>query len=339
MKVVIAHRNGQPKVVDLPDPQLGGNCVTVRVSHSAMRLPEELFQIADAARLTPKGQDGFTIGSCASGTIVDVGPGVKSLKGGLRVAVTGAPYVFHSSLLVVPESLAVELPKKVNHEEGSYAGQGAIAMNIVRTARVQLGEIVLVFGADLVGLLAAQIVRAAGAVPILVDDSEYRLNKARAVGVTHTFLPDDDQMIRAVDTLTSGQGADAALLTRLDRGESFTTGCDFLREGGTLVLGTSISEPLPLLDLRAKKISLRTSSGGGAASNDPTVPWDEDLIPRALARWTQRENMLCFCHLLGDRRVQISPLVTDRIPIERAPMAYEKAQRSRDAVLGVVLTT
>lgn len=338
MKVVIAHRNGQARVVDLPDPQLAGNCVMVRVSHAAMRLPEELFQVADAASLTPKGQDGFTIGSCASGTIVDVGPTVKTLKGGLRVAVTGAPYVFHSTLLMVPESLAVELPKKVNHEEGSFAGQGAIAMNIVRTAHVQLGEVVLVHGADLIGLMAAQIARAAGAVPILVDESEYRLNKARAVGISHTFVPGDDQIIRAIDTLTHGQGVDSALLTRTDGGEAFQDACVYLREGGCLVLGATISEPLPLMELRAKKISLRSASGGGAAPVDPTADWDEETIPRSLARWTQRENMLCFSNLLGDRRIQVSPLVTDRIPIERAPMAYEKAMRSRDAVLGVVLT-
>lgn len=338
MKVVIAHRSGQPKVVEVPDTQLAGNCVSVRVSHSAMRLPEELFLVDDAAQRTPAGQDGFPVGSCASGTVVDVGPGVQTLKGGLRVAVTGAPFVYHSTFLVVPEPLVVELPKKVNHEEGSYAGQGAIALNIVRTARVQLGEVVLVFGADLVGLVAAQIVRAAGAHPVIIDDSEYRLNKARAVGVPSTFLPDDDQVIRQLDHLTHGQGADCALLTRMDRGESFQSSCDYLRDGGTIVLGVSPIDSLPLGQLRSKGIELRSATGGGKVPMDPSNPGGDELFHRDRERWTQRENMLCFCNLLADRRVQVSPLVTDRAPIERAPMVYEKAMRSRDAVLGVVLT-
>ena len=38
-------------------------------------------------------------------------------------------------------------------------------------------------GADMLGLLTAQIVKAAGATPVLIDSSEFRLKKAASVGI------------------------------------------------------------------------------------------------------------------------------------------------------------
>lgn len=338
MKVVIAHRTGQAKVVELPEPKGGRHFVTVRISHSAMRLPEEILEIEQAPKRIPPGQDGLPVGSMASGTIVSCGAGVRSLKTGLRVAVAGAPYVYHASQLVVPEHLAVELPKKVNHEEGAFAGQGAVALHLLRTGRVQLGEIVLVMGADMLGLLTVQVVRAAGAIPILVDESEFRLNKARAVGIAHAFVPRDEALVRTVDQLSDGHGADTALLTQLGDDAAFARAAQLLRFGGRLVLGVPLFTSAPLDSLREKRLELLHGVGGGPQLEDPDEKTRGLQVPRAVARWSERDNMGCFTNLLAERKVQLSPLISDRLPIERAPTAYEKAGRGRDSVLGVVLT-
>jgi NADPH:quinone reductase-like Zn-dependent oxidoreductase len=338
MKVVIAHRTGQPRVVDLAEPKLGRSCVLVRVSHSAIALPDELQRLEQVPRALKRGQDGVPLGSGASGTIMEVGGGVRSLKAGLRVAVYGAPAVYHATQLVVPESMTVELPKKVNHEEGSFAGQGAVALNLLRSAGVQLGETVLIFGADLLGILLAQCVRAAGAVPIVVDDSEGRLGKARAVGVGHAFPKCDDQLVRTVVSLTDGHGVDAAILTRRDDPTAISGSLQMLRTGGTIVAGIASHETVDLGLLREKEGKLITTLGPGPGSGDPEFELRNAPYPRTISRWTARDNMACFCNLLAERKVQVSPLVTDRIPLDRAPLAYEKAGRSRDSALAIVLT-
>ncbi len=338
MKVVIAHSSREPKVVELPDPPGARGYINVRVSHSAMVLPDELTHIERAPEMIKKGQDGIPLGSCASGTIIDVGEGVKKLKAGLRVAVAGSPYVYHGGNLVVPENLAVELPKKVNHEEGAFAGLGARGLHLVRTGGIQLGEIVIVFGADLLGLITAQLVRAAGATAVLVDDSEFRLNKARMLGIAHAMLPDDEELIRLVDQLSAGHGVDGALLTRSGDTKSFALAAEFVREGGKIVQGASIGKNAPLDYLREKRVSLLPAVGAGAGAGDRDFEVTGAGYPRSMIRRTERDNMGCFCNLLADRKVQLSPLVTDRIPIDRAPVAYEKASRGRDSVLGVVLT-
>lgn len=323
MKLVIAHRSGEPRVIDVPEPRGGKNFVTVRVSHSGMSLPGELDVIAQAPQRTRRGDDGIPLGGYASGIVMAIGSGVKDVKEGIRVAVSGARYVYHAGQVVVPEELVVELPKKVNHEEGAFVGLGAAALNLVRGARVQLGEVVLVFGADLRGLVAAQLVRAAGAIPILIDESDSRLNKVHALGINHTFKPDDDELVRTLDGLSSGQGADSALLTRAHDAAAFDTAAKLLRPRGLMVLGEYLNAKIDVDRLREKGINLVTAEGGGTSE---------------LVRWTERENMICFCNLLADRKVQVSPLITDRVPLERAPTIYEKAQRNRDAVVACVLT-
>lgn len=338
MRVVIAHRSGEPRVVDLAEPRGGENYVTVRISHSAMVLPDELYQIADASKRVKRGEDGIPLGSTASGTILQIGQEVRTLKAGLRVALSGVPYVYHGEQLVVPEYLAVELPKKVNHEEGSFAGLGAKALNLVRTGNTEVGSTVLVMGSDMLGLLAAQLVRAAGATPILVDDSEYRLNKARALGIMNIFEPEDDQLIKVVDSVTQGQGVDAALLTRVGDHLAYSVAAHLVREGGVIVLGAPLMDTVSVDLLRSKGMEIRSANDGGHGAGDRAFELLGQGYPRRLVRWTVRDNMGCFCNLLAERRVQISPLITDRVPAERAATIYEKASRSRDSALGVVLT-
>ncbi|MCC6547549.1 zinc-binding dehydrogenase [Candidatus Sumerlaeota bacterium] len=322
MKLVIAHRSGESRVIDVAEPRGGRNFVTVRVSHSGMTLPAELDLIAQASRRTRKGDDGIPLGGYASGVVLEVGSGVKSIKEGIRVTVSGSRYVYHAGQVVVPEELVVELPKKVNHEEGAFAGMGASALNIVRAANVQIGEVVLVIGADLRGLITAQLVRASGAIPVLIDDSDFRLAKVHPLGITHTFTPDDTELVRIVDTLTDGRGADSALITRANDHKGFGAALRLLRHRGTVILGDYLGARFDADPLREKAINLRSAEGGGIEGS----------------RWTEHDNMNCFCSLLADRKVQISPLITDRVPLERAPTIYEKAQRNRDAVIACVLT-
>lgn len=338
MKAVIAHRDGSPHVVQLPEPPLGARTVQIRVSHSAVWLPDELALISVAAKRLKKGQDGLPLGRMCSGILDAIGQRATGLKEGLRVAAFGEPYVYHAGNLSVPATLVVELPKKVNHEEGAFAGQGAVAMNLFRATGSGLGETVLVFGAGMTGILAAQIARAAGTVPVLVDESDHRLSKARNVGITHASLPERDEFVREIDKLTGGQGADAAIVTS----DSFATASEWaamaLRVGGTLVLGEGSPGTPPVEEIEAKELTVRAVRGGGAGHGDPHFEQQGVVPPRQLVRWTVRDNMVVFLNLLADRKVQIAPLISERIPLERAPHLYDKIARSPQTAIGAVLT-
>jgi hypothetical protein len=96
--------------------------------------------IRQVRRYLQPGEDGIPLGYSCSGTIEKVGEAVRNLREGFRVACYGAPYVYHAEMLSVPRNLAVELPKKVNHEEGAFTGIGAIAMHAFRRPKWASGK-------------------------------------------------------------------------------------------------------------------------------------------------------------------------------------------------------
>lgn len=339
MKVVIAQRDSTVRVVDLPAPGLTRGCALVKVTHAALTLPEEAEQIRRADSLIPAGQDGVPLGAAVSGVIETVGEGVRRVRPGFRVAAFGFPYVYHASQLVVPENLLVELPKKVNHEEGAFAGQGAAAVNALRRSRLALGEVGVVLGADLPGLILAQVLRAAGVVTVVADVGEFRLGKAKSLNLPHVVdAGDADGIKRAVESASDGYGADAVFVPRPRDSQAVAFAASLLGQGGRLVLGAgSESVAIPAV-LARRHAELVLAEGTGPGQGDRAYEAHGAEYPRNILRWTQRENMACFCSLLAERKVQVSPLITDRMAMDRAPVLYDKIQRSVDGVYAGVLT-
>jgi NADPH:quinone reductase-like Zn-dependent oxidoreductase len=340
MKAVLATRTGAIQIAELPDPKIARGQVLIRVSHTAMDFHEEMRQVRGIAAGAREGRrDPVPIGGCASGLVEAVGEGVRRIKAGVRVAAAGYPYVFHAERIAAPENLVVELPKKVNHEEGAFAGQGAHAVHMLRRSAMQMGETAVVFGAELAGILLAQVLRAAGVTAIIVDASEARQQKARNLGLPHVLGVDQpDAIVRLVDSVSEGHGADAAFVTTPGDMLAVRAAAELLGAGCRLVIGAPVGEaPIPSAVLE-KDLVLTTAIGPGPGRLDPTFELHGVDYPRRLVRWNERDNLACFCHLLAERKVQLTPLVTDRTPLERALNLYEKAQRQPETVMAGVFT-
>lgn len=339
MKVVIADRTGSAQVVSLPDPGLSRGCVAIRVSHSALHLPKELQELAGAPTFLRAAEDGRPIGSGVSGIVEAVGEDVRRLRAGLRVAAYGQPYVYHAERLIVPQNLVVELPKKVSHEEGAFAGQGAVAVNLLRTAALQYGETALVFGADLLGIMLAQVLRAAGVNVILVDAAELKLNKARNLGLPHVHGTDaPDAVQRTVAQLSEGHGVDASFVLKPNEASWLRAAGELTRPGGLLVLAAPQERHAMPGGVWDRALRVLVCDEPGPGRGDPSFERHGHEYPRHLIRWTERDNMACFCEMLSERRVQLSPLIGDRTPLERAPLLYDKIMRAPESTMAAVLT-
>jgi NADPH:quinone reductase-like Zn-dependent oxidoreductase len=320
---------------------VGPHTIQVRVTHCAVMLPEELRVFEGLKDRLPADEEGVPLGTMCSGIVDLVGERVPArcgLKEGLRVAAFGSPYVYHAALLSVPANLVVELPKKVNHEEGAFAGQGALALQCLRASGLQIGETLLVFGSGMLGQMIAQLARAAGITPILVDESDHRLTRARNVGITHALLPEKDALVREVDRVTRGLGADGAILTPDAEPTAGHWAVMLLRWKGRLVVTGSGGDRLGARSLEEKELTLTTVRTAGAGHGDPAYEKATLAYPAQEVRWTVRDNMLVFLELLAERKVQVSPLISDRIPLERAPRLYEKIFRAPQTVIGATLT-
>lgn len=71
----------------------------------------------------------------------------------------------------------VRFPDGLPDERAAFFELGAIALQGVHKARIELGEAVVVIGAGLIGLLAMQLAKLQGAAPVItVDQDEQRLD-------------------------------------------------------------------------------------------------------------------------------------------------------------------
>ena len=87
-----------------------------------------------------------------------------------------------------PEENVYKLPDNVSDKEGALVEPTAVAVQAIKEGEVLFGDTVAIFGAGPIGLLTTIAAKAAGASKIFVFDlSEDRLNKAKAIGATHTI--------------------------------------------------------------------------------------------------------------------------------------------------------
>ncbi|MDQ6720661.1 MAG: alcohol dehydrogenase catalytic domain-containing protein [Candidatus Dormibacteraeota bacterium] len=185
----------------------------------------------------------------------------------------------------VPASMCAELPAGLPDEAGALAESLGVAVRAVRRADTVAGVDVHVFGAGTIGLMAAQVARAAGARSItLRDPSTRRLGRAETMGFEVAPPGPDGRRVPVVFECT---GTAAGLSDSL----SATA-----KSGTTVVLGVhdrprEIDLVAMLLDERVLLASL------SHAMNDDYIPAIE---------------------LLNARKVDFEPLITDRIPLRSA---------------------
>ena len=138
----------------------------------------------------------------------------------LGVQVDGAmcEYVAH------PADMLIKIPDSMTWKEAALAEPLTIGIHGIHTMGVQAGEHVTIIGAGTIGLMAALTAKAYGAVPILVDVVDGRLQKAREMGLEYTvnsLTEDAEAYIRDLthgrmsETVMEASGAEAGIANAL----------------------------------------------------------------------------------------------------------------------------
>ena len=95
----------------------------------------------------------------------------------------------------------------VPSEEAVFFNLGAIALQGVRKARIELGEATLVLGQGLIGLLSLQLAKLSGALPIIAADlTDSRLELAKSIGADAILNPEDTDFSEQLNAVTNGNG-------------------------------------------------------------------------------------------------------------------------------------
>lgn len=371
MKALVQnYRKGKLRVWEVPPPALrpGGLLVQTRVSlvsagterimvgfaqksliHKALERPDLVRQVWDKLR-----RDGFlstlevtrdrldtpqTLGYSSAGTVLAVGEGVEGFSVGDRVACAGAGYANHAEIVFVPQNLASRVPDSVDFEAASFTTLGAIALQGLRLAEVQLGGTVAVIGLGLIGLLTVQLARAWGCQVVGMDPNPVRMDLARELGAEEA-VADGKGLRSAVQRLSSSQGADAVLITAsTGSNEPVILAGEVARDRGVVVAVGSVGMEIPRKLYYEKELIFRISRSYGPGRYDSEYEEKGKDYPIGYVRWTEKRNMQAFLQLLADGRLKVQPLITHRFPITEALKAYDLiAGENGQPSLGILLT-
>lgn len=279
----------------------------------------------------------MALGYSSAGTIVALGEGMEGYQVGQRVACAGGGYAVHADHVTVPRNLLALLPDRVDFQSAAFTTLGAIALHGFRLARVQLGERVAVIGLGLLGLLAAQIARAAGCSVFGVDLDERRLELGRSLGLQAVSR---SQAEEAGLSYSRGRGFDAVLICADTASDDPVNLAGILaRDRARVVAVGAVSLSLPRKIYYEKELTFLNSRSYGPGRYDPAYEEGGQDYPLGYVRWTEGRNLQAVVEMLANGSLQAQPLISHTFPIEQAPAAYELiTAKSGQSFLGVLLT-
>lgn len=278
-------------------------------------------------------RDPMVLGHESAGVVARVGVGVTSLRVGDRVAVEpgrpcrrcedcrrgrynlcpdmqfAATPPFHGTLTgfyPAPEDFCYKLPDHVSLQEGALAEPTAVGVHIVRQAKVQPGQSVVVMGAGPVGLLCAAVARAYGASTVAsVDIVQSKLDFALGFASTHAYL--------------------SRRVSPQDNAEGIKTACG-LPDGADVVIDASGAEPSIQASVHLLKVG-GTYVQGGMGKDDITFPIMAFAIKEAAAfgsfRYSSGDYKLAV-ELIASGKIDVKKLISGQVPFEQAEAAFQK---------------
>jgi 2-desacetyl-2-hydroxyethyl bacteriochlorophyllide A dehydrogenase len=294
---------GEVRVVALASAISHGTETLVYSGQVDPALPLDLPTLAGSFALPIK------YGYASVGHVLDLGHGVEGLAPGDLVFALHP----HQSAYLAPAHLVARLPAGLEPQRGLCFANAETALNIAHDAAPRLGESAVIFGQGVVGLLAAQTLRLAGASRVIaVEPDAPRRALALALGADAAFAPGPDlpAQIRAAnggrlaDLAVEVSGAPAALQAAINT----------VLDEGTVVVASWYGRKPVSLDLGARfhrgRIRLRSSQVGR-------------LAPETWPRWDHARRSATVAELLT--RLRLDGIAGAQVPLAQIADGYRMA--------------
>ncbi len=366
------YKSGELIVLDVPAPSCRPGGVLVRSLFSLISTGTEMMKLTEAklsmvgkARARPdqlkkvldsvtqqgavstykkvmNRLDSYTpLGYSLCGVVTEVGRGAEEFRVGQLVAAAGNEYALHAEYNWVPVNLCVPVPASVSAEHAAFATVGAIAMQGVRRAEVQLGDAACVIGLGLVGQLAVRLLVAAGVRVVGLDTIEDRCRLAEKAGALLCAAPTEDGLAaiqHALGEITEGRGADHVLLAAGGSSNGPVEAAARLARDRARVVDIGKTRlDLPWNAYYDKELDVRFSRSYGPGRYDDRYELDGIDYPAGYVRWTERRNLGCFLDLLAHADIEVDSLVSGVFPMERATEVYSDLASGSLNAVGVLL--
>ena len=183
-----------------------------------------------------------------------------------------------------------------------------------------LGKNVLVVGQGSIGLSFTMITSRCGARSVTaVDILDYRLEKAKEMGATHTINPDRDDIEQAVAEITGGEGPNV-VVEAAGYPDTFNLCFRLVRQFGTVIIfGIQTDDFVPLEHNLLMEKQPRIIPTTGARSGNP-ISHIQEIVGLRERGWCDPAK-----------------LITHRIGLSQVQSAYDMYEQRLDNVIKVVM--
>jgi bacteriochlorophyllide a dehydrogenase len=207
--------------------------------------------------------------------------------------------------------LVMPLPEGVDHAECALLGVAGVAMRGVRRFRVMPAQKVWVAGQGPIGHFAAQSARAVGAHVTVSDVNPQRLAVAEACGA-HCVV--DARERGGWEAIEAGGPYDCIIdACNLDSFLADVHAHEVLAHGGVLgILAVHSDITFPWTMLHGREASIEVSCHFGL------------------------DDLRVLLHFIQQGLIRIAPVITHRVPVDKALGVYETLRDTPGELLGVV---
>lgn len=324
------------EVKEEPVPELRPGMVLIQSVYSAISpgtelmiyrgdAPEDLAADERISALSGDLRFPMKYGYATVGKVVSVGDGVDPSWHGQRVFAFNP----HETLFLASPAELIRLPDDVSWETGAFLANMETAVNFVHDARPMLGELVVVIGQGVVGLLTTMLLHLyplAGLVT--VEPIPQRRDVSFSVGADASLDPSQEgaeaRLLSALEQI-AGDRADLVFeVSGSPRGLDLAlslTGFD-----GRIIIGSWYGQKRAALDLGGRfhrsRIQLKSSQ---VTTVDPGLS----------GRWSKSRRLAVALEMLT--RIDPARLITHRFPITDAADAYELLDKQPHEAIQVIL--
>ena len=294
------------------------------IGHEPVGVIDELgagvtgYQVGDrvlVGAITPCGQ----CNACLSGHLAQCGHGEGyEALGGWRFGnkINGA----QAEYLLVPHAMAnmAKIPKELGDEQVVLlADIASTGLSGAESAKIKIGDSVVVFAQGPIGLCATAGAKLMGAALVIgVDGDSNRLHMARQMGADIALDYRELDVVAEVKKLT-GQGADV-VIEALGTQQTFESALRSLRPGGTL----------SSLGVYSGKLEIPYDAFAAGIGDHRIVT---TLCPGGNERMRRLMQMVRF------DRLDLTPLLTHTFSLTNIVEGYELFGARRDGVLKVAI--
>ena len=267
-------------------------------------------------------------GYSTSGHVVEVGSAVTGYRPGDRVVTAWGG---HRSHLVRREDDRIfPVPADFDMQIAAVAHLCSFPLLAIRKLQIQLGEACLIAGQGLLGILAGQLARIAGAYPVIVSDcSPERRELALKLGANYALDPMDKEYIPQVMELTDGKGVESIV--------EATGNIQALQQCLECVAFNGRISLLGCTRVSDQAIDFYKYVHRKGVSLIGTHTFARPVCDRTNWGWSEIDDYRTFFKLVKSGKLHVKPVISEIALPQDAEAIFERIGMQPDPPLGILL--